>query len=184
MFPTTLLTTLLFTLSVAANPVLVNRSPVTLPLSRRVNLTSIHNLVRHDQARAKALRARATAKATGLPLHSDAVINEQVENRGVSYIASVGVGSPPTTCKHYFFLFFFQNPLSLYLLDLEIDELVIDTGRYELLSLSLLQPNSSWYKAQTLGLELKLPTFGPLPVLRLPTRWCVELPKYFSFVDT
>ena len=78
---------------------------MTLPLSRRVNLTSIHNLVRHDQARAKALRARATAKATGLPLHSDAVINEQVENRGVSYIASVGVGSPPTTCKHYFYYY-------------------------------------------------------------------------------
>ena len=101
MFPTTLLTTLLLALSVAANPVLVNRSPVTLPLSRRVNLTSIHNLVRHDQARAKALRARATVKSTGLPLHSDAVINEPVDNQAVSYIASIGIGSPPTTCKHY-----------------------------------------------------------------------------------
>jgi cathepsin E len=91
------LTTLLFTLSVAANPVLVNRSPVTLPLSRRVNLTSVHNLVRHDQARAKALIARATAKAAGRPFHDRAVINEQIENRAINYIASVGVGTPPTT---------------------------------------------------------------------------------------
>ena len=99
MFPTILLTTLLFALSIAASPVLVNRSPVTLPLSRRVNLTSVHNLLRHDQARAKALKVRAAAKATGL--HTDAVINEPVDNQAAHYVASVGVGSPPTTCKHY-----------------------------------------------------------------------------------
>ena len=99
MFPTTLLTTLLFALSVAANPVLVNRSPVTLPLSRQVNLTSVHNLLRHDQDRAKALKARGAAKATGLNI--DAVINEPVDNQAVSYIASIGVGTPPTTCKYY-----------------------------------------------------------------------------------
>jgi len=144
---------------------------VTLPLSRRVNLTSIHNLVRNDQARAKALIAGAVAKATG----RHALYNEPIENRAVTYIASVEVGSPPTTCKHYFF--FFSNPLSLYLLDLQIDSLIVDTGRCELLNLGLLHPNSSWYKAQTLGLELILPTFRPLPVLRLPTWWCVELPS-------
>ena len=96
MFPTTLLTTLFFALSVAASPVLVNRSLVTLPLTRLVNLTSLHDLVLHDQARAKALIAKVIAKATGLPLH-----NEPVVNQAVSYTASVGVGSPPTTCKHY-----------------------------------------------------------------------------------
>jgi hypothetical protein len=181
MFPTTLLTTLLFALSVAASPVLVNRSPVTLPLSRRFNLTSIHNLVRHDQARAKALRARATAMAAGLPFHSDTVINSGAENRATSYIASVGVGSPATNCKHYFFFF---RILSLYLLDLEIDDLIIDTGRYALSSPSLLHPNSSWYKAQTLGSELTLPTLRLLPVNRLPTQWCVELPKRLFFTDT
>ena len=104
MFPTNLLTTLLLAISVAASvtpPVLVNRSPVTLPLSRRVNVTNINNLLLHDQARAKALKAKGAAKAAGLPLHTDAVINEAVDNQAVTYIASVGVGSPPTTCKHY-----------------------------------------------------------------------------------
>jgi cathepsin E len=97
MFPTTLLTTLLLALSVAANPVLVNRSPVTLPISRRLNLTGTPKLVQNDQARAKALRARAAAKIAGVPFQQAAVINEQVDNQVVTYIASVGVGSPATT---------------------------------------------------------------------------------------
>jgi hypothetical protein len=135
MFPTTLLTTLVFTLSVAGSPTPVDRSPVTLPLSRHLNLTSIHNLVLHDQARAKGLIAGVIAKILGgSPPH-----NEQIYNQAVSYTASVGVGSPPTTCKHYFY---FLNFLSLYLLDLEIDSLIIDTGRYEFLSLSFPHPNS------------------------------------------
>ncbi|KAF4611714.1 hypothetical protein D9613_004262 [Agrocybe pediades] len=97
MFPTTLLTTLLLALSVAANPVLVDRSPVTLPISRRLNLTSVHNLVRHDQTRAKALKARGAAKAAGASFSEAAVINEPVDNQAVTYVASVGVGSPATT---------------------------------------------------------------------------------------
>lgn len=96
MFPTTLLTTLLLALSVAANPVLVDRSPVTLPISRRLNLTSVHNLVRHDQARAKALKLKGSARSG---LDSRAVISEQVDNQAVTYVASIGVGSPATTCK-------------------------------------------------------------------------------------
>ncbi|KAF9486586.1 aspartic protease [Pholiota conissans] len=93
MFPTTLLTTLLLALSVAANPVLVDRSPVTLPISRRLNLTSVHNLVRHDQNRAKALKLKGSSKGLG----SRAVVNEAVDNQAVTYVASVGVGSPATT---------------------------------------------------------------------------------------
>jgi cathepsin E len=95
MFPITLLTTLLLALSVVANPVLVNRAPVTLPISRRVNVTSVHNLVRHDQNRAKALKLKAAAKAAGLPV--DNIINSQVDNQAVTYIAAVGIGSPATT---------------------------------------------------------------------------------------
>ncbi|KAF8902546.1 aspartic protease [Gymnopilus junonius] len=94
MFPKTLLTTLLLALSVAANPVLVDRAPVSVSFSRRVNATSVQHLVRHDQARAKYLKQKGAAKAAGL---EDAVINFPVENQAVSYIASIGVGSPATT---------------------------------------------------------------------------------------
>ncbi|PPQ63824.1 hypothetical protein CVT24_009774 [Panaeolus cyanescens] len=96
MFPATLLTTLILALSVAANPVLINRSPVTLPISRRVNASSPKSLLRHDQIRAKALKAKGAAKATGT-FSEAAIINEPVEDQAVTYVASVGVGSPATT---------------------------------------------------------------------------------------
>jgi cathepsin E len=100
MFPATLLTTLFLAFSVAANPVVINRSPVTLPISRRVNFTSIHNLLRHDQARAKALKAKGAAKVAGVSFHTDAVISSQADNQAVAYVATVGVGIPPTNCEH------------------------------------------------------------------------------------
>lgn len=100
MFPKTLVTTLLFALCVAANPIVqVPNSRITLPLSRRINATSAHNLLRHDVKRAAALKARAKAVLGGLSFDDDAIVNEPVDNQAVTYIASVPVGNPPTTCK-------------------------------------------------------------------------------------
>ncbi|KAG6876174.1 hypothetical protein C0993_005146 [Termitomyces sp. T159_Od127] len=95
-----LLATLLLALAVSANPIVVRDSPVKLPLTRRLNVTSVHNLIRHDLARAKHLRARAEALSKGVSpdvFSSDAIIDEPVDNQAVSYIASIGVGSPATT---------------------------------------------------------------------------------------
>jgi cathepsin E len=90
----TLLTTVLLALSVAANPVIVERSLVKLPLSRHINVTtSIQNILQHDQLRAKNLRAKGEARAAGV---ERAVISSQADNQAVSYIASIGVGSPAT----------------------------------------------------------------------------------------
>ncbi|KAG6877491.1 hypothetical protein C0993_006761 [Termitomyces sp. T159_Od127] len=98
MFPASLLSTLLLVFTVSANPIIVRESQVKLPLARRLNVTSVHNLLRHDVARAKFLRARAEAKLSGaFDFDTRAVINEQVDNQAVTYIASVGVGSPATT---------------------------------------------------------------------------------------
>ena len=99
MLAATLLTTLCLIICVAANPVLVNRAPVALPLARRLNLTSVHNLVRHDQNRAKALKLKGAAKAAGQPDSQAAVTSSQVDNQAVTYVASVGVGNPATQCK-------------------------------------------------------------------------------------
>jgi cathepsin E len=100
MFPVSLLMTLLFALVVSAHPVVIRDSPITLPISRHVNTTSIHNLLRYDLSRAKALRIRGEARAAG-NFYVDAIINEQIDDHptGISYVASVGVGIPPTTCK-------------------------------------------------------------------------------------
>ncbi|KAG6919008.1 hypothetical protein DXG01_009718 [Tephrocybe rancida] len=103
MFPaSSLLTTLVLALAVSANPVVIRDSLVKLPLARRLNTTSIHNLIRHDLARAKYLRTRGEAVAKGLEFDAAAaIVNEPVDNQAVSYIASVGVGSPATTCTEY-----------------------------------------------------------------------------------
>ncbi|PFH52246.1 hypothetical protein AMATHDRAFT_46374 [Amanita thiersii Skay4041] len=97
MFLKALLNILVLALAVAANPVVIRDSPIRLSLSRHLNVTSVHNLLRHDQARAKALKTQALAKIGQRQLHQDVVINEVVDNQAVVYAASVGVGSPATT---------------------------------------------------------------------------------------
>ncbi|KIK01963.1 hypothetical protein K443DRAFT_677972 [Laccaria amethystina LaAM-08-1] len=87
-----LLSTLLFfALGVAANPVVVNHSPIKLTLFKQHNFTSAHNLVTHDQARAEQLKNRAYKGNVAVP------VNTQITNQAVTYTASVGVGNPPTT---------------------------------------------------------------------------------------
>ena len=98
MISSSLLTTLLLAIAVAANSVIVEKSLVTLPISKSINITNVQNLLRHDQIRAKALRAKGEPRAASNPLHRD-VISSQVDNQAVTYIAAVGVGSPATTCK-------------------------------------------------------------------------------------
>lgn len=101
MFPATWFIVLIFSLtsSVTGNIVRANRSPITFPVARRIHLTSIRNLVQHDQTRAKLLKTQGVAKTSGLIVHNNAVINSPADNRAVSYVASVGIGIPATFCK-------------------------------------------------------------------------------------
>ncbi|KAF8846105.1 acid protease [Paxillus ammoniavirescens] len=97
MFPAaSLLTTLLLALSIAATPVEVRSSHVTLPFAKRVNTAGgAIKLVENDQARAAALKDRAAAIQSG---HLDRrTASIAVTNEAVSYVAAVGVGSPATT---------------------------------------------------------------------------------------
>ena len=86
---------LLLVVSVAANPIVVRKAPVTLPFARHLNLTGAHDVVQKDQARAKNLIAAAKAKEDG----ASEIVNVGVTNVGVVYQASVGVGSPATQCE-------------------------------------------------------------------------------------
>ncbi|KAF9041822.1 acid protease [Hymenopellis radicata] len=93
---------------VNANPVVVSRSPVTLPIARRFNQGSgTMTLVQQDQARAAALKHRAKRLADSGEISKRAVINEDVDNVSFGYTASIGVGCPATNCMY---------------------ELIIDTG--------------------------------------------------------
>ncbi|OJA17397.1 acid protease [Rhizopogon vesiculosus] len=76
-----LLTTLLLTMSIAASPVEVRDSPVTLPMARKLNLQGgTINLLQHDQARATALKDRT---ASGLDRRAGSA---PITNEAVSYI--------------------------------------------------------------------------------------------------
>ncbi|KAH9482175.1 Polyporopepsin [Psilocybe cubensis] len=94
----------IFAGAVMASPVLISKSPVTLSLSRRVNTTSIHNLVRHDQSRAKQLRF-ATARSSSPPDASNFSkqrkddVNVPADNQAVSYVASLEIGTPSSTSR-------------------------------------------------------------------------------------
>ncbi|KAG1826298.1 aspartic peptidase domain-containing protein [Suillus subaureus] len=83
MFPAaSLLTTLLLALSIAASPVEIRSSPITLPIARRLNTSGgTINLLQHDQSRAAALKN----------------VGEKHPQPSYCYIAAVGVGSPATT---------------------------------------------------------------------------------------
>ena len=101
MLSSTLLTTLLLALAIAANPIVLKRSLVTLPLSRQLNPAGLQNLVQRDQKRARGLKARSEERVAGPhhSLRSRSVINSPLEDHAVSYVASVGIGSPATNCE-------------------------------------------------------------------------------------
>ena len=99
MFPTVSLTSfLLLVVGVAANPIVVRKPPVSLSFARRLNVTGARDLVKKDQARAKILISIGNARQSGT-LSSDAVVGVGVTNAGVNYEATVGVGSPTTSCE-------------------------------------------------------------------------------------
>lgn len=98
------LTVLLLVLTVVANPVVLNKPIVTLPISRRVNVTNIQHIIRNDQLRASMFKLRGAAKASGFPFSRLSISNtvasdpcSQIENQAVTYVASVEIGSPPTS---------------------------------------------------------------------------------------
>jgi hypothetical protein len=93
MFPAaSLLTTLLLALSIAASPVEIRNSPISLPIARRLNTSGgTINLLQHDQSRAAALKS---VSEDTLDRRTGSIA---VTNDAVGYIAAVGVGSPATT---------------------------------------------------------------------------------------
>ncbi|KAJ3477060.1 hypothetical protein NLI96_g10724 [Meripilus lineatus] len=95
-YSSALLLTLAFTLAVSANPVVIRDSPITLPITKRLNANGTFNLLERDQARVKGLKQFARQKISGTLV--DAVVaSVPVTNQAVDYVANVGVGTPPTT---------------------------------------------------------------------------------------
>ncbi len=77
---------LALTLPLLTNAFVVDRDAarITLPVFKRVNMTSTANLLEIDQARAKALRARAERQ-----YQADSPPKDPVTDKIVSYVARV-----------------------------------------------------------------------------------------------
>src|SRR6267154_2225390 len=87
-------TTLLLTLSVAASPVDVRNSPITIPIYRRVNtFNGTMNILQHDEARVSVLKG---LPASSLDRRDDTMV---ILNAAVKFVATVAIGSPPSDCK-------------------------------------------------------------------------------------
>ena len=84
-----LLTTVVLSLAVAANPVLIRDSPVTLPLVRRLNANgTAFNLLARDLTRVSKLKQSSAQRLSGAAV--DAIVaNVPVTNQVVDYVASV-----------------------------------------------------------------------------------------------
>jgi len=99
-FPTILLALLSCTLTAPLAtsdpiPVVIRDLSISLSFSRQLNLTSGHTLYQRDLDRAVALKGRSDFEAGS----NRAVVSTPADNELVSYIAHVGVGSPPTQCR-------------------------------------------------------------------------------------
>ena len=101
MVPAFSLATLLLALTVAGSPaIVVEKSPVTLSISKRFNFNGTHTIAQRDRLRAKALKAGGSSGGAfdaDISFQNDA--SSPATNQLTSYIATVGVGSPPTNCK-------------------------------------------------------------------------------------
>ncbi|EIM87134.1 family A1 protease [Stereum hirsutum FP-91666 SS1] len=94
MFPKAALTSvLLLAMSVAATPVAVRDTLVTLPFAKQINSTGSGHIVQQDRARVQQLVAKYSTASSGLQADAASI---SVTNQAVSYVASVGVGSPAT----------------------------------------------------------------------------------------
>jgi len=108
MFQTTPLTSLiLLAVCVAANPIVVRNSPVSLPFARQLKFTGSKDLVNRDRARAKQLFSFSDARQSEyLSVDSDATVGLEATNAASSYRTTVGIGSPPTSCESHQHSFF------------------------------------------------------------------------------
>ncbi|KAI0333910.1 aspartic peptidase A1 [Cubamyces sp. BRFM 1775] len=82
----------------AAPTTTVLNNMITLPIAKRFNTTGSGKMLQRDQARARNLRAQATARTNGtVPPPSSLVESDPIYSAINTYYAEVGIGTPPTT---------------------------------------------------------------------------------------
>src|SRR6267154_4731133 len=81
-------------ISITASPVDVRNSTITITISRRLNtFNGTMNILEHDEARVAALKG---LPASSLDRRDGTMV---ILNAAIIYVATVGIGSPPSDCK-------------------------------------------------------------------------------------
>ncbi len=83
---------------VAATPIVDRGShaPISLPITKKLNTTGRINFVQKDQERLRVNEFSATTL--------DTIPDVSLDDTGVTYTTSIGIGSPPTYCEPFQFL--------------------------------------------------------------------------------
>jgi cathepsin E len=102
---------------IAANPVFIRDSlvDVSVPITKHVSANNTLNAIQRDRARVANFASRFGASTL------DIVPNVPLDDYGVVFVASIGVGEPPTYCESCQFL------LAVSYIPI-LDQLIIDTG--------------------------------------------------------
>src|SRR6267154_3680599 len=145
-FSAFLLTTLFMALPIAASPVDVRNSVITLPITRRLNTSNgTINILEHDRAHAAALKG---ISASPLDRRDASIL---IINVAFHYIANVVIGNPPHPCK-----FNLEREIAAANGLSYTDELVIDTGSAN----TWIGANTKYVETSTsvnTGKEVKIP---------------------------
>uniref|UniRef100_A0A8H8CQ32 Peptidase A1 domain-containing protein n=1 Tax=Psilocybe cubensis TaxID=181762 RepID=A0A8H8CQ32_PSICU len=96
----------LLVVELAGNPILVERSPINLPISRRANITGGLDLLKRDRARVGYIKTQAVSRGPA-DLRSVRDFFDFIDYDGVGYVAKYDGSLIPL-----------------------IDSLIVDTGRY------------------------------------------------------
>ncbi|KAH9893316.1 acid protease [Cubamyces lactineus] len=85
--------------AIPASATTTDDTPITLPVAKRLNFTGSTKILQHDQGRARHLLTQAAGRlGTGISLSpSPEASSIPATNQLVQYVASVRIGSPPTT---------------------------------------------------------------------------------------
>jgi len=91
---------------VAATPIVDrgSQAPISLPITKKLNTTGRINFVQRDQERLRNL-ANVAARVNEFSATTlDTIPDVSLDDTGVTYTTSIGIGSPPTYCEPFQFL--------------------------------------------------------------------------------
>ncbi|KAJ3545680.1 hypothetical protein NM688_g5601 [Phlebia brevispora] len=90
-----LLSVILFARLAVANPITARQSRITLPFAKKINTTGLPYAIKQDEARIQAFKRGAHPVA--VTKDAAPTVNVPATNEIMSYVTTVGVGTPPTS---------------------------------------------------------------------------------------